>query len=44
MYNMYGHASQEAADPLNGTPQKNNIYNFEVHIYKHHIVGTKIII
>ena len=41
---MYGHASQEVADPLNGTPQKNNIYNFEVHIYKHHIVGTKIII
>jgi hypothetical protein len=22
-------ASQEAADPLNSTPQKNNIYNFK---------------
>ena len=37
-------ASQEAADPLNGTPQENNIYNFKVHIYKHLIIGTKVII
>ena len=41
---MYATASQEAADPLNSTPQKNNIFNFKVHIYKHLIVGTKIII
>ena len=40
---MYGHASQEAADPLNGTLQKNNVYNFKVHIYKHLIVGTQVI-